>query len=282
MILFTSTSLNLHYLNAALQNIGEKSGIIIPNTVLFDNLYQTKPKYLFMHSSDINDEFSLAKDTFTDTKFIVYNDDIDNEHIVEKFNPDLLLYHKDIKPSTTVKSLELKGFADAISFGRGFIKSNMKSDIFYLSDCSLENRLYINDVCENLLSLPYKFIICGNVNIGLPNYLGGINFEDVPHFFSSTKINIDFDQTTMYNSAINQTFALSNKENELFPSFNDNNLEELLNKFVKDEKSRRNIIKKAYKKVISKDTSFHRIHEIGKILKANWIDKSYEKIRHIN
>ena len=90
MILFTSTSLNLHYLNAALQNIGEKSGIIIPNTVLFDNLYQTKPKYLFMHSSDINNEFFLAKDTFTDTKFIVYNDNIDNEYIVEKFNPDLL------------------------------------------------------------------------------------------------------------------------------------------------------------------------------------------------
>ena len=38
MILFTSTSLNLQYLNNALQNIEEKSGIIIPNSTLFDEI----------------------------------------------------------------------------------------------------------------------------------------------------------------------------------------------------------------------------------------------------
>ena len=162
----------------------------------------------------------------------------------------------------------------------------MKSDVFYLSDFLLQHKSYIHDVCEYLFSLPYKFIICGNIDIGLPNYLGQINFDDIPHFFSSAKINIDFDQTTMYNSAINRTFTLSNVENELFPNFKDHtqndNLRELLNKFIKDEKSRRNIIKKAYKNVISKNTNFHRIYEIGKILKSDWTDKAYEKIRHIN
>lgn len=231
---------------------------------VFDMFDEIGPDILICQDSDIDDSIIQALKEYQDTKLILIG-----SHIPEGLIPDILCvpfelmdFQKKLLTETVPHVIILVNHANIAQYRKGNYNPKFESDILYLTTNIEENNL---DTIEKLLhpNKDYKVKICGINNIATPEYLGQINISQACDLMASTKICMDFNGHITKDAATNKTFCLSNFENDLFPYYDGvEDMFKKIDKFLKNEKKRKQIVKKAYKTVIEDDTYLHKTIEI--------------------
>jgi hypothetical protein len=107
-----------------------------------------------------------------------------------------------------------------------------------------------------------SFKVIGDIQIPYPEYIGKVNLVDKLSLYKAATINIVDNLENIYNIAINNSFALVNQSNEIYPSFS--TLEELIQQiqeYTINDKKRTSIIKKA-DALSKKHTYYHHWYNI--------------------
>ena len=153
--------------------------------------------------------------------------------------------------------------------------SKYATDIFYYSqNTTPEIFAYLQEIEKD-----FQLKIIGHHKIPLSSYLGAGNANDIVKFMRSCKIALAFDKPSLYTYLINKVKCFTNQDNEFAPLFS--SIEELkseifyftdiklsneeLTPLPKTLLSTDSIIKNSedhYQSIISKDTYFHRAHNI--------------------
>lgn len=270
-----------HY-NVIINGLISALNLIEDNTILwepktkpiFDMFEELKPDCIILHQEHLNKHVVEALEYYKPLSIIIgiYKPEISNS---------ILCYPSNIPPAikkNIQNGFEIRLAANIAQLKGGFYIDNMKSDVVLIYNQPLSKQ------CINLLNiLDGKFAyenlsikVIGGLSPSIFN-LGHTTIQENLCFMQSTKVCLDIDEHILYDCAANKCFALSTSEQDIFP----NNLDEL-EKFVQEEKLRRSIIKKAYKKVMGEHTYFHRVAALGKHLDiSKWTNKSLEVLSKI-
>jgi hypothetical protein len=140
--------------------------------------------------------------------------------------------------------------------------------------------LYNTEVMDVLYQSGLRFKLVGNTDLGIPEYVGATTPSNIIPLYNASQIILSDDN--LYDIAINQCFAISSYENELFPHYkNSGELEELLGKYINNPKLRNKHIKEAYN-IAKNNTFFHRLSEIFlKLNHKDLADKCLKKLEQI-
>lgn len=272
-------------LGAAWTAMGMNLDLWLPQKPVYDMLAETGPDYLLLLDSRMSNSVIEAVQEFN-VNVIIYGVSVPKP--LEKYTKLVLI--PDIVPKAIANNVEgnsliLHKAANLAQYRGGHYKESMDSDVAHVT-------VYENGIPTEVMRqvggliplLDYKLRVCGPDRLQCAEYLGKLGQEQILTFLKSTKVNIDYNNTFMLDCAANKVFTITNHPNQLFPSFSsDSELVKLLGDFVPNEKARRNVCKKAYKKVINNHTYFQRVIEIAeKLGETEWVDianKTYQKLR---
>ena len=174
------------------------------------------------------------------------------------------------------KWIQTKIAANAAQFNNGKYDKDYESDILFISNIQPANNTRLALTLDYISSLQHRVKIVGKYAIDLPTYLGRISIMETTLFIKSAKIVIDFDENIMWDCALNKTFCLSNKENELYPHYIiKEELNSLLNHHLSEKKHCDSISKKAYKMSLA-NTYYHQAKEICDTLELTELSAGLE------
>ena len=266
-IVFTSQNdATMRGLAVTLKFLGEDVVIWdMENKPAFDLLYELNPDYLFISNSQIKPDLIEALGEYKKTKVI-----LQGEYVHPGLNIICLLTGPDIDAimlnniSADIPRYSLKIAANYAEFRNGIKSTKLETDIGYLT--SPTDNLPLN-IVRSLQNRDDKFKMIGPKHMEGYSYLGHASHATYVNFGYSVKVMIDYNMGNLFNYAANKIFTISNMGADIFPSFNsEEQLNEHLDKYLGDPKARYEAAQFAYKKVIDKDTYFHRIYEIGKLV----------------
>ena len=270
-------------LSAALTAMGLNISMWFANKAAYDMFAEAKPDYVILSRHHMTTEIIEAVQEFK-PKVIIYG--VSVPPVLEEYTALVLI--PDTVPKVVADNIDNKMIlhkaANFAQFRRGNFAKTMACDVGHIS-------MYDEGPTPEIIRqlggmvplLPYQFKVCGPTRIPCHNYLGTIQPNEIMPFLRSTKVYIDYNNTLMLDCAANKIFTICNNVNPLFPSFSDDTeLAKLLSDFVDNEKARRNICKKAYKKVINEHTYFHRVMEMAELLgETEWVDLANQTYRQM-
>lgn len=173
------------------------------------------------------------------------------------------------------KTLYLHDSANVVSIWGGLRKDYLSCDIGYYS--------FINDprLSKEKIRVLHRLSDIGQLKIfgpnklPLPTYIGSIPVEEISSLYHSANISVDFNGEQLLDIAANGGFAISNLSNQLFPPISE------VEEFIKNEKKRTSIIKRAKSNVLNNDTCYHRLYEITTALNIEQANVVWDKINQI-
>jgi len=143
-------------------------------------------------------------DEFNPDIFIIHhqhNTDFVKEVLKEYNKTKVIVITDQSSEFTTINPRE--DLANLVQFGKGEVQDCFKTDVIYWS--RNEN---VTDELLQALDLIYKhhsLKIFGDVRIDMPQYLGVLNARDTAHALTSANVNLDFNNNSLFNAAINNT-----------------------------------------------------------------------------
>ena len=243
---------------------------------VFDMLDELKPDLFLCLSEDFNNP--ILGDALGE-----YNVDtvvFGLGYPADKITPRLLCIDDQVSDTilenVTVPYYKLKSAANIAQFNNGVIDTKYDSDILYISNCTL--RTGILNILTELSNSDLKLKICGNQPVPLPEYIGYADCVNISNLLASATIALDFDGNIRMNAASNKTMCISNIDNTIFPSFDDNDIKDVIEHYLTDSKHRKHQINLAYK-FAKENTYYHRLIDISMLL--NWCDILNESQRKI-
>lgn len=151
---------------------------------IFDVFDEINPDIFIIHAQLINDFVKDVLKEYNQTKVIVITDQM-NEFATINPREDL---------------------ANISQFSNGEIKDCFRTDVIYWS----RNENVSSELLQalDLIYIKHSLKIFGIVRIDMPQYLGVLNSQDTAHALASATINLDFNNNSRFDAAVNNTLSV--------------------------------------------------------------------------
>ena len=247
------------------------------NKATFDMFEEVKPDLLVVDSK-LTPNLANAIAEY-DTKLVVCGNFIPNE-----IEPDLICFPHNISENiikhTSCPFEIIEPAANLSKFRNGVKEDNKYTHILFFASAEIPTQKEINILGKlSSMELPFKII---GYHRPFVQYVGQVSISEIANFLASARIIIDVDQSCLFDVAAQGGFAISNIENDIFPKYE--SLEESILTWTANDPDITNNIKKiskaAKKKIMKKDTYFHRTATMFE--RIGWSQESTLTINHID
>lgn len=242
----------------------------------FDMLAEMKPDYIFAQSDNIPNMTNALKE-YPNTKVVLLDDVPSKIHAnlwcVTNNVSDVVLENADAD-----KVEKISPAANLARYNRGETRENYEIDVVYLatsSDISIGEM----DVLSIFSGSKFKFRIIG-AHRPFIQYVGNTNILETSHYLASSKIVLDFNENSLYDTATQGGFALSSKDNKYYPSLeigeqiDAKSIQAKVKEWLDKPEDRKKMGKAAKRQVMIRDTYFHRVAQIFTSLEEETVAKN--------
>lgn len=241
----------------------------------FDAFDEMRPELFICLASDITQDVPLPLQQYQ-TPAIVFNDKPTYFSTFDNINVKIVCTNGSEHPAGDPIWHRVQPAANVAQFNNGHHNDKYACDVLYVSNTHLSPEH--SAMLGKLQNKSYTTRVCGPVRVNLTNYVGNCSIKTLTDMIASSKIVIDIDHNILYDAAFNNTFCLTNIQNDVFASYNsEEDLVDKIDHFLTEEKHRKAHIKKA-KKAVENHTYFHCVSDMCYILNLPELSKKSMQI----
>lgn len=241
---------------------------------VFDMFEESKPSYIIADTESVPDMTSALKE-FPDTKLILLGSrpcpHLDMKTDLWCVPPDFPQVM--LNNSTAIQALKLESAASLALYNKGKKIDSYAIDIVYVANSPeiIEDEL---DLLSVLSSTAHSFRIVGHHRPFL-QYVGRVGNKEISNYLASAKIVMDVNKQTLYDTAVQRGFAVSNSSNIYYPEFvNHTHMLEVIDEWLAKPDDMVKLGRSIKKKVMESDTYLHRVFDIFTELANDELAKS--------
>ena len=244
----------------------------------FDAFDERRPELFICLASDITPELTLPLQQYQ-TPTIVFDSSYRNISgiNVKMICPGELSVHN---PSSEAITHSIGPAANVAQFNSGKYNEKYACDVLYVSNTHLNSTH--STMIGKLQNKSYTTRVCGPIKTNLTNYVGNCSIKTLTDMMASSKIVIDVDRNILFDAAFNDTFCLTNVQNDFFASYSsEDEFFDQIKHFLASANHRKAYIKKA-KEIAKNHTYFHRVYTMCDLLNLSELaDKSMKVLDQI-